>query len=847
MFSSRDPTTYTGVDLGDQGILFHSQANQEQFPDNVMSDFRCKLTKSLKLPGAWNIALHSLEYNTNIINVLDGEEEATVKGYYTHLPGSTLTLSLTAFAGMFKNFWWSLKNKASFTIKVPHLMQDENIANQEVADQFNAEFAKIWFPLNKPMMPANTTRFYLKMNLYSDPHEDGEASSLYQHFFTSKQMLYGVLRGRNLIDHILTLLNTAAGVGEYFNPTDGGQRKYLFAFDEAENKITLLVSKHGKVKLDTGRDEDGSLQMITLLGLSSRYSHMANINEDHTPVTHVFHNHPDLRAVDVSCVHLSKVSAEKPFRPSALAVKAQAADLLYPLIHFDHYQPDSENLRERVGINSSDFCKHTSLESVVEFCFPFHTMSLTDQDHLQLLSTEPGEHTTIISSNGESFLQNSLGIPSALGLTFTTSQDIAFTFPQAVDRELLAIVLPETKPLNEILRAQVSQVVVGEEPTINVGVLPVPGPGTYSMAHVTGYSNYNFKVEASSGVDMWLQPAVDSVFTFGCVDPNCIPEADFTTRYMFRKKLKKWTVAAKRALFPQDPQSDTVHFPTNRAVSNLAFANKRNMNITQNKVRLRLGFVRRSDTEQVELVYDQIKALSAPGSYRKFSILSKEISELFRDQLLYGQQTISLDDVLAMRVQEGVFQAQFRLRAHRPADPANQLKINYVEMHFSPHLARMIGLLPANNKDLHSLPRIRVSNMKGLVERNDTTAHPLVGLGPAVTDTVKESITNILRLDTAPHRVNCDLGITDMHIYLPMTIEKMSVGKSTASLLATVPISKKPNARVHYQVINPQKRKLLQEELDEVQVLTLDYAGKRIKFASSINALTLDNRLQKWA
>ena len=138
--------------------------------------------------------------------------------------------------------------------------------------------------------------------------------------------------------------------------------------------------------------------------------------------------------------------------------------------------------------------------------------------------------------------------------------------------------------------------------------------------------------------------------------------------------------------------------------------------------------------------------------------------------------------------------------------------------------------------------------MKGLVEPNDTTAHPLVGLGPAVTDTVKESITsNILRLDTAPYRVNCDLGITDMHIYLPMTIEKMSVGKSTASLLATVPISKKPNARVHYQVINPQKRKLLQEELDEVQVLTLDYAGKRIKFASSINGLTLDNRLQKWA
>jgi hypothetical protein len=265
-------------------------------------------------------------------------------------------------------------------------------------------------------------------------------------------------------------------------------------------------------------------------------------------------------------------------------------------------------------------------------------------------------------------------------------------------------------------------------------------------------------------------------------------------------------------------------------------------------VRLRLGFVRRSDTDQVEFVYDQIKALSAPGSYRKFTILSNEINELFRDQLLYNQQNISLDDVLVMRVQEGVFQVQFRLKAHRP-EGANQLRINYVEMHFSPHLAKMIGLLPGTNNELHSLPLIRVANMKGLVQTNDTSAHPLVGLGPAVTETVKENISNanILRMDTAPYRVNCDLGITDMHIYLPRTIEKMSVGKSTASLLATVPISKKPNARVHYQVINPQKRKLLQEELDEVQVLTLDYAGKKIKFASSINGVTLDNRLQKWA
>ena len=91
-----------------------------------------------------------------------------------------------------------------------------------------------------------------------------------------------------------------------------------------------------------------------------------------------------------------------------------------------------------------------------------------------------------------------------------------------------------------------------------------------------------------------------------------------------------------------------------------------------------------------------------------------------------------------------------------------------MEMHFSPHLARMIGLLPATSKDLHEVGRIRVSNMKGLVETNDTSAHPLVGLGPRIThQPVREAIEgNVLRVHTAPHRVNCDLS-NNRHVHLP--------------------------------------------------------------------------------
>lgn len=862
MLSSRDPSTYTGVDLGDQGIIFHSQANQDQFPDNVMSDFRCKLTKRLNLPGAWNIALHSLEYNSNIINVVDGEEDAEeVNRFYMQCcPASSLTMSLTAFAGEYNNNWWSLKKRIDFDINIPPLTEDVTSANQQVVDQLNEHFANTQFPLNQALMPANTSRFYLKMNLYSDPQEgDDDANSV---AFTSKEMKYGVLRGRNLIDHILTLLNSAAGVGEYFNPTRG-QRQYRFDFDENLNKITLLLSKHGKVKLDTGVDQCGSPQMINLLGLQSRYSDMANLNENDDPVTHVFHNHPDLRAVD-HCHHTAeegagdeerkkqfRISQEKPYRPSTLAVGGDAdQDLLYPFVHFTHFEPNSSVVKKVCLLNSSEFCKHTSLESLVAFCFPFHTMSLTDDDHIQLLSIEPGNNRTTIKSSGESFVVNSLGCPAAVGTSFTTTQDEAYRFAKPVDRELLKTILTETMPLNQIMRAGLSQGNAAE-PTINVSLLSAPGQEAddvyTTMRHVTGFSSYCFTVEAATGHGRWFQPLLGSVVTLGC---EClIPVEDFTTRYMFRKKLKKWSLDAMRDTFPNHPPvSNTVPFSTNRERARQVFDSAHSIHITQNKIRLKMGFVRRSDTGHVEFVYDQTKALSAPGSYREFRILSNEISELFREQPLYGEQTISLDDVLGMRIQEGVFQVQFRLKSHRPGDPANQLRINYVEMHFSPHLARMIGLLPATSKDLHEVGRIRVSNMKGLVETNDTSAYPLVGLGPRIThQPVREAIEgNVLRVHTAPHRVNCDLGITDMYIYLPLTIEKMSVGKSTASLLATVPISRRPNARIHYKVINPQKRKLLQEVLDEVQVQTLDYSGKRIKFAGSINGLTLDNRLQKW-
>jgi hypothetical protein len=180
------------------------------------------------------------------------------------------------------------------------------------------------------------------------------------------------------------------------------------------------------------------------------------------------------------------------------------------------------------------------------------------------------------------------------------------------------------------------------------------------------------------------------------------------------------------------------------------------------------------------------------------------------------------------------------LLKHRPA--LGNIEVNYLRLTFAPHLAQMIGLShPA--QALEEAP-VSLELVGSRVITTNAVTEDLPHLGQTIHHHLDTTHTPG-QVYEAPHPLNCDLGITDMHVYIPDTIERMSVGKSTAPLLDTIPISHTPNARVRYNVINPQKRKLLREELHEMAVQVLDFEGKRIQFAPSINGLRIEARLKK--
>lgn len=291
-------------------------------------------------------------------------------------------------------------------------------------------------------------------------------------------------------------------------------------------------------------------------------------------------------------------------------------------------------------------------------------------------------------------------------------------------------------------------------------------------------------------------------------------------------------------------QQPTIDLPTllNKELSRVQ---ELSLSTQSNAVLLQFGW--RSATNTVQLVYSRTAHLSVPGSYRPFDILSSELLALFTNLPYHGDEELNLSDILDIRKVTGINKVRFRLKT-RARVTAGQLTLNYVEMSFSPHLAQLIGLL---SPDI-SPSDLKASNIQVMSQRiittNEVTAD-LTGLGSGNgRDPVSLTITadDIGNSILAPYSENCDLGITEMYVYLPQVIEKMSVGKTTSPLLATVPIvtSASGETRTHHTVINPRQRRLLHETVSEVDVEVKDVQGRRIKFASSINAVTIQISLQ---
>ena len=269
--------------------------------------------------------------------------------------------------------------------------------------------------------------------------------------------------------------------------------------------------------------------------------------------------------------------------------------------------------------------------------------------------------------------------------------------------------------------------------------------------------------------------------------------------------------------------------------------------VYQNKVRLRLGW--KSGNDQATILFSETRDLSAPGSYVNLDVWIQELYATFQSLLLpstSGRHTVDLSDLLMVMDRESIHHAHFRLKA-LVTTPGP--KINYLELTINPHMCVMLGLLPSTTRieepeHLASKTVALVGNAN-LSEANKAIvpAVPMPEMGEPVKVTLAKTTTNTY---TAPNRLNMNLGISSMYIYMPDIVERSNIGQSSLAHLATVPIHGKPNERVHHTIINPVGRKLVQDKVEEIPVEILDHKGDRIRFTSSINAVALECKIQSY-
>jgi len=871
-------TSLSELDLGSVPMVLHSQGNQEKYQNNTMSNFFCELTDPLTIPGAWTMAMNSFDYNTAIINIDDQQEnQEAVQTMRAKLPSSRLSFTLSPWLNDHNRIWTSRKITFLFNIDVPHVSTPAAQAIQHIADQFNDEFTKIELPLNKGLMPINTTRFKLKMSLFSNPAGDiDDDESEFFHTFSSNELMYGILRGKDMIDHIIHLLNTVENIGDYFMMD--GQRSYVFYFDDVKNKICMTLNKVGRVKINIGHPMNfGSHQLMELLGVNSRYTKMTNLTHSSlmAPTVFEFDMSPNLDAMEKTSFDSEgiqdafRISNEKPFRGGKRDGRAHPSELLYNPITLTTKIRQDNGLEygNTTQITSNDFHRFTTLGTLCLICFNDFRMTFDDDDHLELHSKVNGVTVCDMTCAGESYLMNTIGCDGStlgsstasvknLNVRFTATMSggvsIPYRFPRPINRDLLRVIGPESLPLSEVLRAEIGTNNDTEVPTVNLVVIPAPKQNDLEVytttRHKVGWSSYTLTAvsETLTSVEehRWFLEA-RNIVNFGS-------NLNLGMDDMVNRPYSSYGSTNRR--FPevfQVPRVVNTGWLTTdkRARAYASFLESESIHVTKNKVRLRAGFILESNKRQVEIVYDQTKGLAVPGCYRTFDVLRSAIMNLFSNQALFAEQNFNLEDILVMHLKEGVNLVEFRIKnnpAKKNYDPNKQLKLNYVELQFSPHLGRLLGISHRKNKDLEELPIIKVCNQRGFAVAGNTDQNPLIGLGPGVTTTVKERIgRNLSRIFECENQLYCDMGITDMYLYLPNTLQKMAVGKQTVSLLGIVPISNTPNIRVNHVVINPQKRKMKHDNLHDLQVLTQDSSGDSIKFADSINGNSLSVRLEK--
>lgn len=241
---NRDPLTTTSVDLGEASLILHSQANISLFPNNVMSSFRSKLTKPLPLFGGWTIAMQSMQYNKNIINLeqTDHVDDPDIVRLTFRLHSEGVPTVYT--------------HRLDLTIP-------PGIRNaQEMASLLNEGLQ------SEPVQHPANMNLSMKVRVWVG-HRRNSGSVRIIGTFTSAD-IFGTTdpprKGRALVDHILSLFNNIGNEGSVGmkHPSTGGYRANC-------KSMTLITTPTGMhVSLHAGSNGDDHRAQVSIMNGTPR-------------------------------------------------------------------------------------------------------------------------------------------------------------------------------------------------------------------------------------------------------------------------------------------------------------------------------------------------------------------------------------------------------------------------------------------------------------------------------------------------------------------------------------------------------------------------------------------------
>ena len=493
-------------------------------------------------------------------------------------------------------------------------------------------------------------------------------------------------------------------------------------------------------------------------------------------------------------------------------------------------------------ITSSEFNCFKNIMELVQFCFPLMDHYHIDQSVRLGLDTNTTQELSfqIEGLGDESFLADTLGLGDGEKSKVTlTAENPTHTFSQPVNTKLFLD--GNTCMLSDILKVKYNR----NQDVMQIRMKSGNVPGTSStVVNMYGWSYVSLSIGDGDvqGHVSYNHPFKDLVSSTN--NPALVVSAG---------DLSGMNDSDKRAHFQNLIEFKETLTERNEYVSlNISIAKQLRLQdnelaVYQNKVRLRLGW--KSSDNQATILFSETRDLSAPGSYGNLEVFLKELYATFQFLILpstSGKYTVDLCDLLDIIDRESVHRAHFRLKL-KATTPGP--KINYLELTINPRMCVMLGLLPstANIEEAQYLTSKTVA-LVGNVNLSDANKSivpevPIPEMKGPFTVNLADSTTNTF---TAPNRLNMNLGITSMYIYMPDIVERSNLGQSSLAHLATVPIQGKPNERVHHSIINPIVRKLVQDKVEEIPVEILDHEGNRIKFTSSINAVSLECKIQSF-